>query len=298
MQSLDLAERVDQLVGDPVAEVLVLGIARSRSRTGARRWCGPRARCRERARRARSRDAATSASAKSAIAGKRSPGSLASARASARSIAGGHVGHARRPMGAAPRWRAAPWWRGRRCRANGGSPASISYSTQARLYWSLRAVEPALRAGLLGTHVGRRADGEPPIGDVHAARRRRPRSRWRRRSRRRTGSPSCEEDVLGLDVAVDRRRGGGRKSSAPRDRAGDPQRDVHRQRALAGQPVAQALAAGVRHDDVDQYEHAALGTRPSRAAARSAGGPGARRSGSRGGSAAARHPRPAPAGAP
>ena len=80
---------------------------------------------------------ATSASANSVIVGNRSAGSLASARASARSMAAGTLGR-RAPIGAG----ASIAWRAIVARApvpaNGGSPASISYSTQARLYWSQR----------------------------------------------------------------------------------------------------------------------------------------------------------------
>ena len=80
---------------------------------------------------------ATSASANSVIVAKRSAGDLASARSSARSTASGTFGRrTRTEAGASIAWRAivarAP------VPANGGSPASISYSTQARLYWSLR----------------------------------------------------------------------------------------------------------------------------------------------------------------
>ncbi len=67
------------------------------------------------------------------MSGNRSAGDLASARSSARSTATGTVGRSAR-IGAG---------RSMACRAmvargpvpaNGGSPASISYSTQARLY--------------------------------------------------------------------------------------------------------------------------------------------------------------------
>ena len=60
-----------------------------------------------------------------------------------------------------------------------------------------------------------------------------------------------QQDVLGLDVAVDdavavgvRQRGG--------HRAHDPERDVDRELPLARQPVAQRLAPGVGHDEIEQ----------------------------------------------
>ena len=83
----------------------------------------------------------TSAATKSAMVANRSPGDFASARSSARSTATGAVGRrARTGTGVSIAWRAivartpVP--------ANGGSPASISYSTQARLYWSVRPSTP------------------------------------------------------------------------------------------------------------------------------------------------------------
>lgn len=76
---------------------------------------------------------ATSAAAKSAMVGKRSAGSLASARARARSIAGGTFGR-RRPMGAGASIACRAMVARAPVPANGGSPASISYRTQAMLY--------------------------------------------------------------------------------------------------------------------------------------------------------------------
>jgi hypothetical protein len=76
------------------------------------------------------------ASANAATVGKRSAGDLASARASAASTARGTVGRTTAIGGGGSS----------RCRAiiacivpavNGACPASISYSTHARLYWSL-----------------------------------------------------------------------------------------------------------------------------------------------------------------
>ena len=60
-----------------------------------------------------------------------------------------------------------------------------------------------------------------------------------------------EQDVLGLDVAVDHVEPVGVGQRAGHG-SGDTERHVHRQRPLAGQPVAQALAARVRHDEVEQ----------------------------------------------
>ena len=126
---------------------------------------------------------ATSASANSVIVGKRSAGSLASARASARSMAAGTLGR-RAPIGAG----ASIAWRAMVARGAGAGERRLAgqhlvqHAGQAVLVAA--AVEPGLRARLLGAHVGRRADGEAVVGDVHGSPRRRPRPRWRRRSRR------------------------------------------------------------------------------------------------------------------
>src|SRR5215207_10404108 len=77
--------------------------------------------------------------------GNRSAGTLASARTIARATAGGTVSRSRRTDGTGSTSRferieygVAP--------AYGTSPASISNSTQARLYWSLRASAPSSSA--------------------------------------------------------------------------------------------------------------------------------------------------------
>ena len=103
-----------------------------------------------------------------------------------------------------------------------------------------------------------RADGEPMVGDVHAV----AASGGDRRGDAEVGDDRLallEQDVLGLDVAVDHavavgvaERGG--------DRARDPERHVHRERAFADQPVAQALASGIRHDEVEQPRSAPSGS--------------------------------------
>ena len=60
-----------------------------------------------------------------------------------------------------------------------------------------------------------------------------------------------EQDVLGLDVAVDHAVPVGVVQREP-DLAGDPDGGRHRQPALALQPLAQRLARHVRHDVVEE----------------------------------------------
>src|SRR6185437_141614 len=80
----------------------------------------------------------SSAARNSATPGKRSAGERASAVATARETAGGTSGRLSPNGGASARKR---WASADSVRepGNGGAPASISYSTHARLYSSLRA---------------------------------------------------------------------------------------------------------------------------------------------------------------
>jgi hypothetical protein len=110
------------------------------------------------------------------------------------------------------------------------------------------AIQIAFSAGLLRTHVRRSTHREPPVGDVHVV-----------SAGSRDGGGNAEirdhrlsllqQDVLRLDVTVDHVVPVG-VSQGGRDGPGDPQRSVDRQLALAGEPVPETLAAGVRHDEV------------------------------------------------
>ena len=64
--------------------------------------------------------------------------------------------------------------------------------------------------------------------------------------------PSLEQDVLGLDVAVNHAVAVG-VVERPGDLAGDAHRVVHRELLLAGDPVAERLPLDVRHHVVDQW---------------------------------------------
>ena len=81
---------------------------------------------------------------------------------------------------------------------NGGSPASISYSTDAERVQVGPGVELVARR-LLGAHVGRRPDRETGLGQPVSPPSRAARCRSRRRACCRRG----QHDVLRLDVPVD-----------------------------------------------------------------------------------------------
>jgi hypothetical protein len=97
---------------------------------------------------------------------------------------------------------------------------------------------------LLGAHVGRRAHGRAALGDVFV-------------SVGGAGDPEIghqrvavpgEEQVFRLDVAMDHALFVGVLQCFGRV-AGDPERLVHRQPALAPEPVAERLAVHVRHGE-------------------------------------------------
>jgi len=83
---------------------------------------------------------------------------------------------------------------------NGGSPTSISYTTHARLYWSLRPSISAAARRLLRAHIGGRPDDRPGLREVLAspARAHGPRDAEVRHD----GRAAREHDVLRFDVAV------------------------------------------------------------------------------------------------
>ena len=145
--------------------------------------------------------AASSASQNSVMVANRSPGDLAS-RALQRAL----DCRAERWAGARGRDGGSMAWRAMVARApvpaNGGWPASISYSTQARLYWSLRPSRSALGAGLLRAHVGRSAHGEAAVGDVDVV----AAGGRHGRGHAEVGHDRLaflQQDVLRLDVAMD-----------------------------------------------------------------------------------------------
>ena len=114
--------------------------------------------------------------------------------------------------------------------------------TQARLYRSLRP-STFVRGSLLGAHVGERADGEAGVGEAAAAG-----AAHRARDAEVADErvPFGEQDVLGLDVAMDdvvRVR--------VRERVGDFAREADRlvdgELAFALEAPAQRLARDVRH---------------------------------------------------
>ena len=119
------------------------------------------------------------------------------------------------------------------------------------------AVEARLGGGLLGTHVRRSADREPMVGDVRAV----AGGGGDRGGHAEVGDDRLaflEQDVLGLDVAVNHPVPVG-IAQGRGDRARDPQRHVHRERAFTDQADPQALASGIRHDEVEQPGSGALG---------------------------------------
>ena len=188
VEPLDLGERVDQLVGDAVAEVLVLGIGarvderQHRDGAGLARGAGRRG----------GNDLGHRRHQRVGELGHRRrsgpPGSLASARASARSIAAGTLGR-RVPTGAGASIA---------CRAMVGAGAGARERRLARQHLVehageavlvAAAVEPGLGGGLLRAHVRRRADREAAVGDVDAVAAGGGDARWRPRSRRRPARP-------------------------------------------------------------------------------------------------------------
>ncbi len=133
----------------------------------------------------------------------------------------------------------APWWRGGRCPAKGGCPASISWSTQARAYWSLRPSSLPVSARLFRAHVGRRADREPRLGDDVGARLEIARGDAEVGHER---FALMEQDVLRLDVAVQDALAVGvvRAPAPPRERCEGPDLPADESRETAGR-------AAIRH---------------------------------------------------
>ena len=88
------------------------------------------------------------------------------------------------------------------------------------------------------------------VGDVHVV----PARRRDRRGDAEVGDDRLaflEQDVFRLDVPVDDAEAVG-VAERGGDRPGDPERDVHRELAFANEPVAEGLAAGVGHDEVQE----------------------------------------------
>ena len=189
----------------------------------------------------------TSPAMKSDIVANRSAG-VASARASARSTARGTIG----------RW-ADRDRRLDRVPGHGGAGAGsrerrlagqhlVEHAREAVLVGA--PVETALGAGLLRAHVRRSADGEAVIGDVDAV----AAGGGDRGGDAEVGDDRLallQQDVFRLDVAVDHLEPVGVGERAG-DGTSDAKRHVERERTFALEPVAERLAAGVRHHEVQQ----------------------------------------------
>ncbi len=111
-------------------------------------------------------------------------------------------------------------------------------------------VEVALADQLLGRHVADRADGHPGVGESRAAvRRRRAHRRARDAEVGEHRVPFLEEDVRGLDVAVDDPHAV-REPEGVRHLAQDVQRLTDGEPAVAFQAMLERLALHERHDVV------------------------------------------------
>ena len=129
----------------------------------------------------------------------------------------------------------------------GGSPASISYSTDGERVHVAARVDGAVARGLLGTHVLRRAERESGLREAIA-------------SRLGDGERDAEvgqhrlaflkQDVLRLDVAVHQSLSV-RVVERARDLLGDRERLVEAELVLALQLLPQRFAANVRQHVVE-----------------------------------------------
>ena len=183
----------------------------------------------------------------SAAVAKRSVGSFASALASVLSTASGISA----APGADRRQRRQHLLRHDRLR---GRPGERRRPAQHLIEHAAEAVDVAppvhLRraAGLLRAHVGRRPDGEARLGEALVAR---GLARGGDAEVGHDGLVAVEQDVLGLDVAVDDAVPVRVVQREP-DLAGDADGGRHREPPLALQPPAQGLARHVRHHVIEE----------------------------------------------
>ena len=122
-------------------------------------------------------------------------------------------------------------------------------------------VDLALGGGLLGAHVVRGAEGEAGLGDARSA------GLGDGERDAEVGDhrlARLEEDVLGLEVAVDDAAGMG-VGQGVAEQGHQADGLVHRELALALEPGAERLAFDVRHDVVKE------GRRPRRSRTAAAG---------------------------